>query len=181
LPGAGYVDMTGAFCMGIITSCLSYFCEYMIRKYLKYIDTYASLGVNGIGGICGMLLTSLFAQSNVGGVNGVFYGSTKLLLPQFCGAIGTAIWCTVMTYILFWPINKLFILKIPPDLERKGQDFNNVGTSMSEHGLQTNSMKVPTSLRQTIQKNISDFRNGVNLSDHSVTITLGTGKIFAES
>jgi ammonium transporter, Amt family len=55
-PGAGYVDQTGAFCMGLIGAPIVYF-GLQAKHHAGYDDALDAFGVHGMGGIVGCILT----------------------------------------------------------------------------------------------------------------------------
>ena len=75
-PASGYVDQTAAFVMGLIGTPIVYL-GLQYKHSLGYDDALDAFGVHGVGGVCGGLLTGLFANDFVSGnvvKKGAFYG-----------------------------------------------------------------------------------------------------------
>jgi len=125
-PGAGYVDQTGAFFMGLIGGVGCY-AGIQIKKYAGFDDALDAFGVHGIGGILGGILTGLFAKPEIGGSAGAFYGNGEQLGIQLLGILITAGWSAVITAII------LVILKYTIGIRVSDED-EDAGLDISEHG-----------------------------------------------
>lgn len=65
-PGAGYVNVTGAFCFGIIGGPCGYFSS-QLKNRLGFDDALDAFGIHGPGGVLGGLLTAFFATESIAG------------------------------------------------------------------------------------------------------------------
>ena len=63
-PASGYVDVNGAFFIGLLAGPLCYG-GAQLKHYLGYDDSLDAFGVHAIGGIVGSLLTGFFVTSAV--------------------------------------------------------------------------------------------------------------------
>jgi Amt family ammonium transporter len=68
-PASGYVGAPAAVAIGVVTA---FFCNLATRlKFILRVDEALDVfATHGIGGICGCILTGLFAQASVAGLDG---------------------------------------------------------------------------------------------------------------
>lgn len=98
-PGAGYVDQTGAFFMGLIGGVACYF-GIQLKNALGFDDALDAFGVHGVGGIVGGILTGCFAKPDIGGASGLFYGNGEQLGWQIAGILMTSVYSAAGTAII---------------------------------------------------------------------------------
>lgn len=88
----------GAAVIGIIAGFAVVFGIEFVDKILKIDDPVGAVGVHGICGALGTILTGLFAVDG-----GLFYGGgVSLLLTQILGVIAVMAWVTVTITITFF-------------------------------------------------------------------------------
>lgn len=77
-PAAGFVNVKGAFVIGLIAGILCYLAmDFRIkRKIDRSLDAWA---IHGIGGAWGSIAVGLFATKSVNDYAGLFYGNATLL------------------------------------------------------------------------------------------------------
>ena len=95
------------------------------KNRFGYDDSLDVVGIHGLSGVLGLLLTGLLATVavNPGGADGLFYGSASLLGAQ-CIAIGvTIVYAFVVSYILLKVVDRLFGLRVELSEERSGLDI----------------------------------------------------------
>ena len=126
-PGAGFVPIWAAFIIGALVSPTCYFGIVVIKRRLMLDDALDAFGCHGIGGIFGGLMTGLFAQSAVGGTDGLFFGNPWLVGKQFV-AIIVSIAVAAAGSLICASIVKLFT---PLRVARKNELM---GLDISEHG-----------------------------------------------
>ena len=78
-PGAGYVNLMGAFIIGIACGIIPYGAIILKNRLNLYDDTLNTFGVHCIGGIVGALLTGIYADPTIGPGTGLLYGNPKQL------------------------------------------------------------------------------------------------------
>ena len=81
-PAAGYVDASGALCLGIIGGVVGYFGAVKLKVILGYDDTLDAFGVHGLVGIFGALLTGIFANPAINQGAGLLYGNPAQFFVQ---------------------------------------------------------------------------------------------------
>ena len=60
---------------------------------------------------------------NSGGADGLFYGNPGQLLIQIKAVLITMVYSFIVSYILFWVVDKLFGLRVGEHEERVGLDL----------------------------------------------------------
>ena len=60
-PAAGFVDVSGAFIIGIVGSVIAYFGVVIMKKKLGYDDSLDAFGIHFLAGLWGALATGFFA------------------------------------------------------------------------------------------------------------------------
>jgi len=73
-PAAGFVPIFAAFIIGFLVSPVCYCGILLVKKKLKIDDSLDAFGCHGIGGIFGGLMTGLFADTTVNGLDGLKQG-----------------------------------------------------------------------------------------------------------
>lgn len=114
-PAAGFVDAKGALAIGLISGLVCYWSATSLKHMLKYDDSLDAFGVHGVGGLVGAILTGVFAVKEIGGVEGN-------VMTQTFGALTTALYCAVVTFILLKLIDLVIGLRVSEEEEREGLD-----------------------------------------------------------
>ena len=127
-PASGFVDTTGAFCIGIMVGIICWVMVNVVKKKFGYDDAYDAFGVHGIGGIVGALATGLFATAAVqASGRGLFYGNPIQLWVQTKAVLATIIWSGCITALIFWVVNKTVGIRASEADEDKGMDHAEFG------------------------------------------------------
>lgn len=122
--GTDLVTPFGAAIIGIIAGFAVVFGIEFVDKVLKIDDPVGAVGVHGICGALGTILTGLFAVEG-----GLFYGGgTEFLLVQILGVVSVAAWVVVSIGITFLIIKATLGLRVSKEEEIDGLDIH-------EHGL----------------------------------------------
>jgi Amt family ammonium transporter len=122
-PAAGYVDILGAFLIGILGGAICFLAVVWAKPKFGYDDALDVWGVHGVGGIVGALAIALFATKSVGDANGLLYGGTSLIIPQLVGTIIVVGYSTVVSYLLLKLTSYITKgLRVPPEVEIEGLD-----------------------------------------------------------
>lgn len=129
-PAAGTVDVLGAFAIGIITPIICFFIVAVVKPHFKYDDALDAFGVHGIGGIVGSVLTGIFATQAVDGVhNGALYGDLHQLGVQCVATLFTMAFSVIVTFILFYVVDKSVGIRVDKRVEDEGLDIYEHGES----------------------------------------------------
>ncbi len=122
--GCDLVSPFGAAMIGIIAGVVVVFGIEFIDKVVKIDDPVGAIGVHGICGALGTLLTGLFAVDG-----GLFYGGgISFFLIQLLGVAAVIAWVAVTMTIIFMIIKHTVGLRVSKEEEIAGLDIH-------EHGL----------------------------------------------
>jgi Amt family ammonium transporter len=128
-PAAGYVSISHAITIGIISSIASNFAVSKFPKG-KIDDALDVFACHGVGGITGMILTGVFASKAINPAvvdQGLLFGETKLFLNQMTALICVSIFAFTASYALFYITNKISRLRVSEEKEALGLDITQHG------------------------------------------------------
>lgn len=112
------VEDYGAFIIGLVSG-LIYKASTDLLEKLKIDDPISAFPVHGMCGIWGVLAVGFFNTTD-----GVFYGgSGKLLGWQFAGVLSIISWSGGLILLFSFLLNKLNLLRITEEEEKKGLDY----------------------------------------------------------
>lgn len=101
-PAAGYVDVSGALIIGMISGLVGYWGVVKLKEHLGHDDTLDAFGMHGLVGIAGAILTGIFANPAVDGEStGLLYGNPIQVLVQLKAVAVTICWSAVGTFAVF--------------------------------------------------------------------------------
>lgn len=127
-PGAGYVEVWASVVMGAVVAVVCFFAVARLKRRFGYDDALDAFGVHGIGGMCGTVLTGVFAVPELGGFAGLLYGDPMQVVRQLLSVLFVIAFAAVMTFIIAKVIEKLGgPLRVSAHEEACGLD-------VSEHG-----------------------------------------------
>lgn len=122
--GCDVVSPFGAFFIGLIASFVIVFGVEFIDKVLKVDDPVGAIGVHGLCGAVGTILTGFFALDD-----GLLYGGgAKFLGIQVLGVVSVIAWVGITMTIIFSVIKRTIGLRVSKEEEISGLD-------LTEHGL----------------------------------------------
>ncbi|MBV8938766.1 MAG: ammonium transporter [Alphaproteobacteria bacterium] len=117
-PASGFVDVTGAFVIGIAAGALCFWgCR--IKHHLRFDDSLDVFGVHCIGGIVGALLTGIFAVESIGGKA----GSLTQFFAQCEGVVVTLIYGGIVSFIILKVVDIIMGLRVDEAAEIAGLDM----------------------------------------------------------
>jgi Amt family ammonium transporter len=123
-PASGFVGPMGALIIGLVAGVLCFFATQLIKRKLKIDDSLDVFPVHGVGGFTGLLLTAVFSATQFDGLglpDGVGIG--QQLGTQLLGAVATAVWCGVATFVILKVVNLVAPLRVSPEQENEGLDL----------------------------------------------------------
>lgn len=88
------------------------------------------IGVHGIGGMTGIMLTGVFATASIGKVSGLFEGNARLLLVQLYGVVVTMVWSTSVTFVLLKVVAAFVPIRVALKQELEGLDITQHGEAI---------------------------------------------------
>lgn len=124
-PAAGYVDVSGALAIGVLTAIACYWGTTGLKRLLGADDSLDAFGLHGVGGIVGAMLTAVFASSAIMGVEN--YDMASQLWVQAEGVLATIVYSGVMSFVLLKAIDVVMGLRVEGDEEREGLDITQHG------------------------------------------------------
>jgi Amt family ammonium transporter len=124
-PGAGYVGMSQSIVIGLVGAIISNI-AVGIKQRSKLDDTLDVFPCHGLGGMVGMLLTGVFANTAVhgiaGGPNGLFYGNPGFFFTQLKAMCIVAGYSFTVSYGIFKFINFVTPIRVSEKDEEAGLD-----------------------------------------------------------
>jgi Amt family ammonium transporter len=127
-PAAGFVGPMAAIAIGLLTGGLC-FLGISLKSRFGFDDALDVVGIHGVGGTVGALLTGVFATTaiNAAGADGlVAAGNWGLMLEQAIGVVATIAFSFGVSWVLFKLIDATIGLR--PD-----EDGEEIGLDQTEH------------------------------------------------
>ena len=124
-PGAGYVGLPAAFAMGLVAGSLSYLVIIKKGKF-GYDDSLDVVGIHGVAGVGGMILTGVLASKtvNAAGADGLLAGNPGFFGVQVAAVTAVAIFSAAATYGILLLVDRMTGLRITNEEERAGLDIS---------------------------------------------------------
>ena len=147
--GCDVVSPLGALCIGAIAAVIIVFGVEFIDKVLKIDDPVGAIGVHGLCGASGTILTGFFALDG-----GLLYGGGFAFLGvQVLGVVAVIAWVAITMTIVFTVLKKTIGLRVSQAEELSGLDI-------TEHGLVSSYadfMPLPTAAASSLGDAISSL------------------------
>jgi Amt family ammonium transporter len=125
-PAAGFVGPMPALAIGAIVGCLCFF-GLRLKTRFGFDDALDVVGVHGVGGITGALLTGVFASLaiNPAGANGLLSGGGFALLgKQLVGVGATIAFSFIVSFIILKLLDATMGIRASEDAEVAGLDIS---------------------------------------------------------
>jgi len=130
-PAAGFVAPMPGMLIGALAGVACYY-GVKIKNKFGFDDALDVVGVHGVGGTLGALLTGLFASTAasgavefLGGTNGLFYGGGFAQLgKQAIGVLAAWAFSFVLSLVILKVIDLAVGLRAEPDAEETGLDLS---------------------------------------------------------
>lgn len=114
--GCDCVDIWAAAIIGVVTSCIMCFSVSFIDKKLHIDDPVGAVSVHGVGGIVGTILTGVFVNPTIDGVE-------TTVGTQALGALVVSAWAFVLGMIMFTVLKHTVGLRVNKRIEEEGLDI----------------------------------------------------------
>jgi len=123
-PACGYVEPWAALLIGAIAGVACYY-GLSIKGKLKLDDALDVLGIHGVGGTLGAILTGVFATSSVNSAitGGALYGNPGQLWIQLVGVLAAWVFSFAISMGLLFGIKAVMGLRVDEDAEIRGLDL----------------------------------------------------------
>jgi Amt family ammonium transporter len=122
-PASGFVSPTAAVIIGLVAGVVCFLAATSLKHVAGYDDSLDAFGVHGIGGVVGALLTGVFVNKEISGLDGSF-------LIQLKGVAVTVIYGFAVSFIILKAIDKTMGLRVTEEQEREGLDISLHGESI---------------------------------------------------
>ncbi|OXA51726.1 ammonium transporter 1 isoform X2 [Folsomia candida] len=142
-PASGYVSPTSSLVFGVVGAIICHFCMdfkgFLLR--VEVDDSFDVFCVHGIGGVVGNILTGIFAQKSIAGVDGSVIeggwldGNWKQVGIQLIDTVAGMAWSFFVTALLLFIINKIpgLHIRADPKDESEGLDQAEMGVNVNEY------------------------------------------------
>ena len=124
-PGAGFVSPFSALFMGIAAGALSYV-AIMKKGGLGYDDSLDVVGIHGVAGVGGILMTGLFASKavNAAGADGLLQGNGAFFAVQALTVVVVGVFSAAGTWVILKVVDRAVGLRVTAEEERMGLDLS---------------------------------------------------------
>ncbi len=124
-PGAGFVSPFSALFMGMAAGGLSYV-AIMKKGALGYDDSLDVVGIHGVAGVGGILMTGLLASKavNAGGADGLLQGNGAFFAVQALTVVVVGLFSAGGTWVILKVVDRAVGLRVTPEEERMGLDLS---------------------------------------------------------
>ncbi len=125
-PAAGFVDVSGAVIIGVISGILCFIAlDLRIKKGVdESLDAWA---IHGVGGAFGSIALGILANPSVSGYAGLIYGNPGLLVSQIVAVTATVAYAFGVTFLLGRVTDMVIPMRVTVEEEY-------VGLDISQHG-----------------------------------------------
>jgi Amt family ammonium transporter len=124
-PASGFVGPAGALIIGLTAGVVCFWATQIVKRTFEIDDSLDVFPVHGVGGFLGLLLTA-FLANRLGGqgfLNEDITSSGGQFVEQLIGAGSIAIWCGVVSFVLFKLIDVVIGLRVNEEHETEGLDL----------------------------------------------------------
>ena len=124
-PAAGFVTPMAAIVIGLAAGVICY-TACMLKSSFGYDDSLDVVGVHGVGGIFGAIMTGVFASKaiNPAGNDGSALRQSVLLVTQLKAVGVTVVFAVVGTAVILMVLKAVMGLRVSEDEERMGLDLS---------------------------------------------------------
>ena len=124
-PASGFVTPAAAIAIGLGAGVVCY-TACMMKSWFGYDDSLDVVGVHGVGGIFGAIMTGVFASKaiNPAGNDGLLYGNPSLVLTQLKAVGVTVLFAVAGTAVILVVLKAVMGLRVSEQEERMGLDLS---------------------------------------------------------
>jgi ammonium transporter, Amt family len=123
-PAAGFISPMSALALGAIAAVPSYL-ALMIRVKTTLDDSLDVVAAHGVGGTVGALLTGIFAQKSLNGIqDGALFGNPGQILVQAEAILAVAVYSGIASFVLLKLIGLVMPLRASDQEESSGLDIS---------------------------------------------------------
>jgi ammonium transporter, Amt family len=135
-PAAGYVSLSTAALIGILSGVICYYAVALKNK-LGWDDALDVWGVHGVGGFIGVIFLGIFASKawNPAGSDGLLLGNVGFFGKQVAAVAISSVWAFAFTYGMLWIIDRITPVRVAASAEVRGLDTELQGEEAYPQGL----------------------------------------------
>ena len=124
-PAAGFVEPWAAIVIGLVAGSICYF-GLFIKSRFGFDDALDVVGIHGVGGTTGAILTGVFATTaiNSAGRPGLLYGGASQVLIQLAGVVAAWAFSFGISFLLLKVTDALVGLRVDEETESRGLDLS---------------------------------------------------------
>ena len=124
-PASGFVTPLAASVIGFGAGVICY-SACLLKPKFGYDDSLDVVGVHGVGGIFGAIMTGIFATKaiNPAGNDGLLYGNPSLLMTQLIAVGTTVVFVGVGSGMILLVLKAVMGLRVTEEEERQGLDLS---------------------------------------------------------
>lgn len=122
-PAAGFVGPIAAMVIGLVVGGACFF-GVQLKGKLGLDDALDVLGIHGVGGIFGMILTGALATVavNSAGANGLLHGNVKFFLVELLALVVAFVYSFIITFVVLKVLEATVGLRVTEEDEVTGLD-----------------------------------------------------------
>ncbi len=132
-PAAGFVTIPSSLFIGTFAAIISNVVVHWKSK-TSLEDTLDVFPCHGVGGLVGMIMTSLLAHQAVNAANttgnGLFFGETALFIVHMKALVIVVAFTFIGSMILLKLVDLIFGLSVTPEEKKAGSDFSQHGENL---------------------------------------------------
>jgi len=123
-PAAGFIEPWAAVIIGLAVGVLCYFALGLKNRF-GFDDALDVVGIHGVGGTTGALLTGVFATVaiNSAGRDGLLYGAPQQIAIQLVGVVAAWAFSFVLSIAILKVTDALVGLRVDAETESRGLDI----------------------------------------------------------
>jgi Amt family ammonium transporter len=146
-PASGFVTPLAAVVIGFAAGVICY-SACLLKASFGYDDSLDVVGVHGVGGILGAVLTGVFASKavNPAGNDGLLYGNPSLVVTQLTAVGVTILFAIVGTAVILLVLKAIMGLRVTEQEERMGLDLSQHSESAYVFGSEYDEMSSSSSV-----------------------------------
>jgi Amt family ammonium transporter len=125
-PASGFVGPLASVVIGLVAGVVCYG-GVLLKSRFGYDDSLDVVGIHGVGGTTGALLTGVFASKaiNPAGSNGLLHGgSASVLGIQAAAVVATIVYSFTVSFILLKVVDAVVGLRVSEEEEETGLDLS---------------------------------------------------------
>src|SRR5262245_23786690 len=124
-PASGFVTPLAAIVIGFFAGVICY-SACLLKPKFGYDDSLDVVGVHGVGGIFGAIMTGIFATKaiNPAGNDGLLYGNPSLLVTQLIAVGVTVAFVAAGSAVILLALKAIMGLRVSAEEERQGLDLS---------------------------------------------------------